>query len=171
MRKYTTLPLDVHLMVEEPGRYLADYAAAGANILTVQAEACKHLHRTIQQITALGCKAGVAINPATPIEALREVLPFVDMVLVMSVNPGFGSQKFIETSTSKLRRMRKLMDELAPAGRSGSGRRDRHAQHRATLWTVGANVIVVGSAVYNQRATVAENLARLRKAALSEEDQ
>jgi ribulose-phosphate 3-epimerase len=164
VRKLTALPLDVHLMVEEPGRYLADYAAAGANLLTVQVEACKHLHRTVQQITALGCKAGVALNPATPIEAVREILPFVDMVLVMSVNPGFGSQRFIETSTSKLRRMRKLMDELDPlADLQVDGGVDTH--NIGDIVAAGANVIVVGSAVYNQRAPVAENLARLRQAA------
>jgi ribulose-phosphate 3-epimerase len=164
VRKFTTLPLDVHLMVEEPGRYLADYAAAGANLLTVQVEACKHLHRTVQQITALGCKAGVALNPSTPIEAVREILPFVDMVLVMSVNPGFGSQRFIETSTSKLRRMRKLMDDLDPlADLQVDGGIDAH--NIGDIVAAGANVIVVGSAVYNQRASVAENLARLRQAA------
>jgi ribulose-phosphate 3-epimerase len=164
VRQLTTLPLDVHLMVEEPGRYLADYAAAGAGLLTVQVEACKHLHRTVQQITALGCKAGVALNPATPIEAVREILPFVDMVLVMSVNPGFGSQRFIETSTSKLRRMRKLMDELDPlADLQVDGGVDTH--NIGDIVAAGANVIVVGSAVYNQRASVAENISRLRQAA------
>lgn len=168
VRKYTTLPLDVHLMVEEPGRYVADFAAAGANIITVQAEACKHLHRTVQQVTALGCKVGVAINPSTPIEALREILPFVDMVLVMSVNPGFGSQRFIETSTSKLRRMRKLMDDLAPlADLQVDGGVDAH--NIGDIVAAGANVIVAGSAVFNARATVAENLARLRKAAVLEQ--
>lgn len=168
VRKYTTLPLDVHLMVEEPGRYVADYAAAGANIITVQAEACKHLHRTIQQVTALGCKVGVAINPSTPVEAVREILPFVDMVLVMSVNPGFGSQRFIETSTSKLRRMRRLLDELAPlADLQVDGGVDAH--NIGDIVAAGANVIVAGSAVFNQRATVAENLSRLRKAAVLEQ--
>lgn len=168
VRKLTSLPLDVHLMVEEPGRYLGDYAAAGANLLTVQAEACKHLNRTVQQITALGCKAGVALNPATPIEAMREILPFVDMVLIMSVNPGFGSQRFIETSTNKLRRMRKLMDDLAPlADLQVDGGIDTH--NIGDVVAAGANVIVVGSAVYNQRASVADNLARLRKAAETEE--
>jgi ribulose-phosphate 3-epimerase len=169
VRRYTALPLDVHLMVEEPGRYIGDYAAAGANILTVQAEACKHLHRTVQQITAAGCKAGVAINPSTQIEALREILPFVDMVLVMSVNPGFGAQKFIETSTNKLRRMRKLMDDLAPlADLEVDGGVDTHNIN--DIVAAGANVIVVGSAVFNQRAPVAENLARLREAALRDID-
>ena len=164
VRRFTSLPLDVHLMVEEPGRYLADYAAAGASLLTVQVEACKHLHRTVQQITALGCKAGVALNPSTPVEAVREILPFVDMVLVMSVNPGFGSQRFIETSTSKLRRMRKLMDDLDPlADLQVDGGVDTH--NIADIVAAGANVIVVGSAVYNGRASVAENITRLRQAA------
>lgn len=164
VRQLTTLPLDVHLMIEEPVRYLNEFAQAGANLLTVQAEACKHLHRTVQQITALGCKAGVALNPATPIEAAREILPFVDMVLVMSVNPGFGSQRFIETSTSKIRRMRKMMDTYCPlADLEVDGGIDTH--NIADLLSVGANVIVVGSAVFNQRASAGENLARLRQAA------
>jgi ribulose-phosphate 3-epimerase len=164
VRKLTKLPLDVHLMIEEPGRYLDDYAKAGATILTVQVEACKHLHRTVQQITALGCKAGVALNPSTAIEAAREILPFVDQVLVMSVNPGFGAQKFIETSTSKIRRMRKLMDTYCPlAELEVDGGIDTH--NIADVIAVGANVIVVGSSVFNTRATVAENLSRLRHAA------
>lgn len=168
VRKFTTLPLDVHLMVEAPERYLADYAAAGANILTVQAEACKHLHRTIQQIADLGCKTGVAINPSTMVDSLREILPFVDMVLVMSVNPGFGSQRFIETSTSKVRRMRKLMDEWCPlADLQVDGGIGVHNIN--DIVSAGANVIVAGSAVFNDKAPIAENLARLREAALREE--
>jgi ribulose-phosphate 3-epimerase len=110
----------------------------------------------------------VAINPSTPVEALREIIPFVDMVLVMSVNPGFGSQQFIETSTNKLRRMRKLMDDFAPlADLEVDGGVDTH--NIGDIVAAGANVIVVGSAVFNQRAPVAQNLARLREAALSEE--
>jgi ribulose-phosphate 3-epimerase len=168
VRQATQLPLDVHLMVDAPERYVADYVAAGANILTVHVEASTHLHRTIQQISALGAKPGVSINPSTPVEALREILPFVDLVLVMSVNPGFGSQQFIETSTSKLRRVRKLMDEFAPlAELEVDGGIDTH--NIADVMYSGANVIVVGSAVYNQRASVKENLARLREAALRDE--
>ena len=106
----------------------------------------------------------MALNPSTPVDAVREILPFVDMVLVMSVNPGFGSQRFIETSTSKLRRMRKLMDDLDPlADLQVDGGVDAH--NIADIVAAGANVIVVGSAVYNQRASVAENIARLRQAA------
>jgi len=168
VRKATALPLDVHLMIEAPERYLAEFVAAGASVLTVQVEACKHLHRTVQQITELGCKAGIALNPATPIESVREILPFVDQVLVMSVNPGFGSQRFIETSTSKLRRMRKLMEEYSPlADLEVDGGVDTH--NISDIVAAGANVIVVGSAVFNPYAPVAENIARLREAALRDD--
>lgn len=163
-RQATDLPLDVHLMIEEPERYLEAFAAAGAHTITVHFEACRHLHRAVQQIVDLGCRAGVALNPATPIDSIREVAPFVDQVLVMSVNPGFGGQQFIQTITSKLRRMRKLLDEFNPTcdlevdGGVGTGNiRD--------VRRCGANVIVAGSAVFNSSGTVAENLAALRQAA------
>jgi ribulose-phosphate 3-epimerase len=165
-RAATELPLDVHLMIEEPDRYLAEFAQAGANIITVHAEACLHLHRTVQRITELNCRVGVAINPATPVEMLREIVPFVDMILVMSVNPGFGSQRFIETSTSKLRRMRKLLDDLNPlCDLEVDGGIDLH--NIDDVVRAGANVIVAGSAVYNTRGTPVENIAKLRKAASS----
>lgn len=163
VRKVTALPLDVHLMVHEPDRYLADFAEAGANHLTVHVEACLHLNRTVQRITELGCTVGVALNPATPIESVREIMPFVDLVLVMSVNPGFGGQRFIETSTSKLRRMRRLQEELNPTC-------DLQVDGGINVHNIndvarsGANVIVVGSSVYNNEASPAENLARLRGA-------
>jgi ribulose-phosphate 3-epimerase len=167
VRALTALPLDVHLMVEDADPYLRDFIDAGANILTVHVEACRHLHRTVQQITQLGCRAGVALNPATSMEAVHEILPCVDLVLVMSVNPGFGSQRFIETSTAKLRHMRKLMDELAPlADLEVDGGVDVH--NIADVVQSGANVIVAGSAVFNSRAPIGENLARLRTAALAE---
>jgi ribulose-phosphate 3-epimerase len=167
VRALTTLPLDVHLMIEDADPYLRDFIDAGATILTVHVEACRHLHRTVQQITQSGCKAGVSLNPATSVEAVREILPFVDLVLVMSVNPGFGSQRFIETSTAKLRRMRQLMDELAPlADLEVDGGVDVH--NIADVVQSGANVIVAGSAVFNSRAPIGENLARLRAAAVVE---
>ena len=125
-----------------------------------------HLHRTIQRITELDCRAGVAINPATPVEMLREIVPFVDMILVMSVNPGFGSQRFIETSTSKLRRTRKLLDELNPlCDLEVDGGIDIH--NIDDVVRAGANVIVVGTAVYNTRGTPEENNAKLHRAASS----
>ncbi len=164
IRAATALPLDVHLMIEEPERYLADYAHAGATLITVHAEACRHLHRTVQMIAELGCRCGVALNPATPLEAAREIVPFVDMILVMSVNPGFGAQRFIETSTNKLRRMRHLLDDLNPlCDLEVDGGVDVH--NIDDVVRAGANVIVVGSAVYNSRATPGENIAALREAA------
>ncbi len=164
VRAATQLPLDVHLMIEEPERYVEAFVQAGADSLTVHVEASLHLHRTVQQITDLGCRAGVALNPSTPIEAVREILPFVDMILVMSVNPGFGAQRFIETSTSKLRRMRQLQADLNPICElevdGGIYTRNIDDVVRS-----GANVIVTGSAVFNDTGTVQENIAALRAAA------
>ena len=163
VRRHTTLPLDVHLMVQEPDRYVEMFAEAGADILTVHVEACLHLNRTIQRINDLGCKVGVAMNPATSLECMREILPFIDMALVMSVNPGFGSQKFIETSTSKLTRMRRLIEQFNPLC-------DLEVDGGVAAHNIddvvgsGANVIVVGSAVFNDRSSVAENIAALRAA-------
>lgn len=163
VRRATSLPLDVHLMVHEPGRYLADFAQAGADSLTVHVEASLHLSRTVQEVTTLGCKVGVALNPATPVESVREVLPFLDLVLVMTVSPGFGGQRFIETSTSKVRRMKQLIEELNPTC-------DLQVDGGINLATIadvtaaGANIVAVGSAVYNAQASVAENLAALRRA-------
>ena len=163
VRRMTELPLDVHLMVEDPDRYLDVFVDAGANLLTVHVEATRHINRTLQHITALGCGAGVALNPGTAVESVREVIPFVDMVLVMSVNPGFGSQRFIETSTSKLRRMRQLLDQLNPVcALQVDGGVD--ARNIDDVVRSGANVIVVGSAVFNDRGTVADNIAALRDA-------
>jgi len=164
VRQVTDLPLDVHLMIEEPERYVEAFVEAGANVLTVHAEACVHLHRTVQHITELGCRAGVALNPSTPIEAAREILPFVDLLLVMTVNPGFGAQRFIETSTSKIRRMRKMQAELNPICElevDGG----IYADNIDDVVRNGANVIVVGTAVFNGQATVKESIAELRRAA------
>lgn len=164
VRELTAKPLDVHLMIDDPDRYLADFAAAGATGLTVHVEAALHLHRTIQRIGELGCRTGVALNPATPIEMVREIVPFVDMVLVMSVNPGFGSQRFIETMTNKLRRMRQLLNELNPlCDLEVDGGID--ARNIDDVLRAGANVIVVGSAVFNSHGSPQENIAALRRAA------
>lgn len=163
IRQVTTLPLDVHLMINDPDRYLADFATAGATHLTVHVEACLHLNRTVQRITELGCTAGVALNPATAVESVREIMPFVDLILVMSVNPGFGGQRFIETSTSKLRRMHRLQEELNPTcDLQVDGGINEHNINDVVR--SGANVIVVGSSVYNTEATPAANLAKLRQA-------
>lgn len=163
VRAATTLPLDVHLMVHDADPYLREFADAGANLLTVHVEACRHLHRTIQEITALGLRAGVAINPATSIEFVREMLPFVDLVLVMSVNPGFGGQQFIETTTSKLRRMWKMQEELNPTCelQVDGG---IYPFNVDDVVRAGANNIVVGSAVFNASGTPRENIQALRAA-------
>ncbi|HEX8359085.1 MAG TPA: ribulose-phosphate 3-epimerase [Longimicrobium sp.] len=156
--------IDVHLMIEQPERYVAAFAEAGADILTVHVEATRHLHRTVQQIRELGMRAGVTLNPATPAEALSEILPYVDLVLVMSVNPGFGGQSYIPTSTAKVATIRRMLDER------GLGEVELEVDGGITPETVGAVVsagataLVAGSAIYNTRATVAENVARLRAA-------
>ncbi len=169
VRAATTLPLDVHLMMVDPNPFLRGFVEAGANLLTVHAEACRHLHRTIQEITALGVLAGVAINPGTSIDLVREVIPFVDLVLVMSVNPGFGGQKFIETSTNKLRRMRKLQEELNPTCElqvDGGV----YAYNVDDVVRAGANNIVVGSAVFNAQGSVRDNISTLRSAIAAHTD-
>lgn len=169
VRAATTLPLDVHFMVADADPYLKGFAEAGANVLTVHAEACRHLHRTIQEITALGVRAGVAINPATSIELVREIIPFVDLVLVMSVNPGAGGQKFIETSTSKLRRMRKLLVELNPTCelQVDGG---IYPYNVDDVVRAGADNIVVGSAVFNAQGSVRDNIRALRTAIAAHTD-
>jgi ribulose-phosphate 3-epimerase len=113
LRRVTELPLDVHLMIDAPERYVEAFADAGADILTVHQEASTHLHRTVQAIHHRGMRAGVSINPATPAAALEEILPYLDLVLVMSVNPGFGGQSFIPTSTGKIRSVREMIARLS----------------------------------------------------------
>lgn len=164
LRPVTTLPLDVHLMIEAPERYLEDFARAGADVLTVHWEACTHLHRTLQQIRELGVKAGVSLNPATPVSVLEEVLSEVDLVLLMSVNPGFGGQSYIPSSTAKIRKLRQLMQECESAAlvEVDGG---VNAQTIREVVVAGADVLVAGSAVFNDRKSVAENLSDLRKAA------
>lgn len=161
LRPVTRLPLDVHLMIEQPERYLADFARAGADILTVHVETCPHLHRTIQQIKELGVKAGVTLNPATPLSLLEEILPDVDLVLIMSVNPGFGGQSYIPGSTAKIARLRAMLDAIeSQADLEVDG-----GVNPATIGEVvaaGATVLVAGSAIFNQRASVQQNVQQLR---------
>jgi ribulose-phosphate 3-epimerase len=155
--------LDVHLMIEQPDRYLADFARAGADIITVHVEACVHLHRTIQRIKELGVKAGVALNPATPLAALEEILPQVDLALIMSVNPGFGGQKYIPSSTAKIRRLREMLDSVGSNAwlEVDGGIKPANANE---VVEAGADVLVAGSAVFDRANTVAANAAALRAA-------
>jgi len=162
IRPWTTLPFDLHLMIANPERYIADFASAGADTITVHAEACVHLHSVIQQIRAAGKRPSVAINPATPISALEEVIADLDQALVMTVNPGFGGQAFIEAMLSKISRTRALIDER---GLTADLQVDGgiSADTAASVARAGANVLVAGSAVYNDRMSVAESIARIRR--------
>ena len=148
VKRRATKLLDVHLMIVQPDRFIDDFHAAGADILTVHAEACMHLHRTIQKIKSLGMKAGVSLNPHTPICVLEEVAPMLDLVLVMSVNPGFGGQKFIETSLDKVRRLRAMLDEKGSKAiiEVDGGVSTDNAK---LLFDAGAEALVAGNAVFS----------------------
>jgi ribulose-phosphate 3-epimerase len=163
-RRATSLPIDVHLMIERPERYVDAFADAGADYLTVHVETCPHLHRVVQQIRERGIRPGVTLNPATPLDSIVEVLPLVDLVLVMSVNPGFGGQSYIPGSTARIARVRRMLDErglhhvelevdggVAPAT-------------AAEVAAAGASLVVAGNAVFGGGGTVAGNLAALRTA-------
>ena len=161
LRARTMLPLDVHLMIVEPERQVEEFARAGGDILTVHAETCTHLHRVVHQIKEAGAKAGVAINPATPISAIEDVLPYLDQVLVMSVNPGFPGQAFIPSSVDKLCHVRQRLDAIGAKAElevDGGVNQDTIA----SVAQAGATVIVAGSAVFNEREPVRQALERLR---------
>lgn len=150
IRSVTAKVFDVHLMISDPERYIEDFAACGADLITVHAEACRDLDHTIQKIQKLGKKAGVALNPATPLSVLDYVLEKVDMVLIMTVNPGFGGQKYIESCTLKIARLRKLITERKlNVDIQVDGGIDRHTVR--TVLDAGANVIVAGSAVFGEK--------------------
>lgn len=148
LRQVTDLPLDVHLMIENPDLYIPDFAAAGADIITVHQEAVPHLHRTIQLIHSLGKKAGVSINPATPASTLEVIIDEVDLILVMSVNPGFGGQSFIPSMLAKIKQLRKMVER---SGRSIEIEVDGgvKADNIGEIAAAGADVFVAGSAVFN----------------------
>lgn len=147
LRKATKLTLDTHLMIDEPGRYAVQFVEAGADMVSVHVEADAHLHRTLTAIREAGGKAGVAINPATPLVALEEALPYADFVLLMSVNPGFGGQKFIPTSLDKVRRLKRMiLDRDLETKIEIDGGVDSH--NIADVVEAGAEIIVAGSAVY-----------------------
>lgn len=152
LRKQCGLFFDVHMMVTEPGRYIDDMAAAGADMITVHVEACKHLHRTVQAIKAKGLKAGVVLNPATSLSTLDYILEEVDMVLLMSVNPGFGGQKYISGMTEKIRALKEMIDAkgLSVDIEVDGGVTPENVKE---LLSAGANVIVAGSAVFGDHIT------------------
>ena len=161
IRHWTNLPLDVHLMVEAPERQINQFAEAGADIITVHIEACPHIHRAVQIIKKLGVKVGVALNPGTPIDTLKEALPSLDLVLVMTVNPGFGGQSFIETMLDKVARLRVELDRngLATELEVDGG---INAEVAPRVVAAGARVLVAGASVFNSTQTVEEALGRIR---------
>ena len=162
IRPWTELPLDVHMMIEEPDRLIPEFAKAGANILTVHPEACRHLHRVIYQIKELGVRAGISLNPGTPASVLEPVISDVDLVLVMTVNPGFGGQKYIHSVTSKIAKVRQMLDE-AGAGAELEVDGGINVETASKAVEAGARVLVAGSAVFNDRDTVAGSIARIRE--------
>jgi ribulose-phosphate 3-epimerase len=164
LKRVATVPLDVHLMIEDPDRYIEAFAEAGAGMISVHVEALRHVHRTVHAIKALGVKAGVVLNPGTPVAALTEIAGDVDFVLVMSVNPGFGGQTFIPRSESKLREVRALLDAAGSAAPIEiDGGVDQH--NIARVVAAGARMVVAGSAIFNtpdpERATRALKAAAL----------
>jgi ribulose-phosphate 3-epimerase len=168
VRRVTALPLDVHLMIAEPDRYIADFAKAGADIIVVHAEATNHLHRTVQLIKSLGKKAGVSLNPATPLNVLDYVLEELDLVLLMTVNPGFGGQSFIDACLPKIQALRGIMDRRgieAELEVDGGVKTDNIAR----IAHAGADVFVAGSAVFGSpdyAATIAELKRRAKEPVL-----
>ncbi|WP_294358350.1 ribulose-phosphate 3-epimerase [uncultured Clostridium sp.] len=160
IRKYTKLPFDVHLMIENPAMYVKDFIDAGADIITVHYESDIHIDRTINLIKENGCKAGIVINPGTSVEVIKHLIPIVDMILIMSVNPGFGGQKFIEYSVDKIKEVRAIADKV---------NKDLMIEVDGGITTdnigkvvaAGADVLVAGSAVFNG-GKVKENIAALK---------
>jgi ribulose-phosphate 3-epimerase len=163
IRKATILPLDVHLMIVEPSRYIEDFVSAGADSISVHVEGEIHLNRVVQSIAGHGIRAGVAINPATPVIDLEEIAPFLHEVLVMSVNPGFGGQSFIPSSLNKITRIRELLDRLNPTAsiRVDGGSKPSNI---ARIAAAGADSFVVGSALFSPDRPIAEAMAELKDA-------
>jgi len=161
IRHWTKLPLDVHLMIKAPESQIEQFVTAGADIITVHIEACPHIHQVVQIIKGLGVKAGVALNPGTPIDVLEEVLPSLDLVLVMTVNPGFGGQAFIEAMLDKIARLRAELDKkgLATELEVDGG---INVDVAPRVVTAGARVLVAGAAVFNSQQTVKEALDKIR---------
>jgi ribulose-phosphate 3-epimerase len=156
--------LDVHLMIDNPDQLVPDFIKAGADILTVHVETCTHLNRTIQMIKQGGVKAGVTLNPATPLSTLEEILPEVDLVLVMTVNPGFGGQSYIKSGTHKIERLRHMLDQRGLRNVELEVDGGIHSGTIPEVVHAGATVLVVGSAIFNSKASVRDNLQALRQA-------
>ncbi len=160
------IPLDVHLMIVEPERYIDQFAASGASAISVHVEACPHLHRTLAQIKEAGCRAGVALNPHTPAESIREVLEMVEQINVMTVNPGFGGQQFISAATSKIRQLRRM---VLDGGHDIDIEVDGgiNSETIATARACGANIMIAGSCIFGHADGIAAGISALRRTAAS----
>jgi len=163
IRPATALPFDVHLMIERPERYVSDFVRAGADIITLHVEACPHLHDTIRLVKELGVRAGVSLNPATPVSAVEEFLPHVDLVLVMSVNPGFGGQSFIPSTLPKVVEIRRILDDRK-LGAELEVDGGINASNAAEIVRAGADVLVAGNSVFKAEEGISGALRRLRAA-------
>jgi len=163
-KRATKLPLDVHLMIEQPERYLEAFAKAGAAHLTVHVETCPHIYKTMQQIKSLGCLAGVTLNPGTPVSALEPVLHLADLVLVMSVNPGFSNQSFLPDAVGRVAQVRRMLDEAKSSAylQVDGG---IHAENIGTVRDAGANVFVSANAIFRHPQGIAAGIAALRAGA------
>lgn len=162
IRKYTELPFDVHLMIEEPSKYVEEFVKCGADIITIHYEADRHIDRTINYIKSFGVKAGIALNPGTPVSVIEDLIPIVDMVLIMSVNPGFGGQKYIEYCSDKIRRVKELSEkynkDLIIEVDGGVGK-----NNIKKVVDCGANLIVAGSAVF-KNGEIEKNIKEIKEA-------
>ena len=156
--------LDVHLMIERPEALIPDFIRAGADSITVHVETCPHLHRTVHQIKEGGIRAGVTLNPATPLSTLEEIIPEVNLLLVMSVNPGFGGQSFIPNSIQKLAKLKRMLDERGLTHVEIEIDGGISVENAAEVASAGATILVAGSAIFNNRGSIAENINALRLA-------
>jgi ribulose-phosphate 3-epimerase len=163
IRPVTSLPLDVHLMIEHPERFISEFVQAGADIITVHVEACPNLRTTIRLIKELGAKVGVSLNPPTPVSAIEEFLPYVDLVLVMGVNPGFGGQSFIPETLPKIANIRKILDDrkLSAELEVDGG---INADNAPDIVKAGANVLVAGNSIFRAKGGITRAMRRLREA-------
>ena len=165
VRAATDLPVDVHLMIEHPERHLAAFADAGADYLTVHQEVCPHLHQTVHEIRELGVRPGVTLNPATSLTSLADILPEVDLALIMSVNPGFGGQSYIPSSTRKVERLRRMLDEVGSNDVELEVDGGVNTKTAGLVSAAGATVLVAGSAVFRHAGGIAEAIRLIRETA------
>ncbi|MDQ5824443.1 MAG: ribulose-phosphate 3-epimerase [Chloroflexota bacterium] len=163
IRPHTSLPIEAHLMIEHAELYIPRFAEAGADYIIVHVEAVTHLHRAIQQIRSVGARPGVALNPATPIASLEEILEYIEMVIVMTVNPGFGGQEFIESMLPKIERLRKMLDERGMTSFDVEVDGGIHEGTISRAVSAGANLLVAGSAVYGDKEGVAHAMEKLKR--------